>query len=195
MNEAAWVRQAVNGDMAAFRRLVETHHRRVYRLAYGLLQHHQDAEDATQEAFLRAYRALGGFDTSRPLANWLLTITANCCKSMLRRRSRRPMPVDGVEQLEARPDPLPPTELTAEVSRAVSRLRAEYRAVFLMYHDHGLSYADIARAIRRPEGTVKTWLHRARAEVMTELARRGMVPTDGDGHGLPTRKGTGRTAS
>ena len=196
MDEAAYVRRAIGGDMGAFRCLVEAFHRRVYRLAYGLLQHHQDAEDATQETFLRAYRSLGRFDTSRPLANWLLTIAANCCKSMLQRRSRRPLPVEGLEQVEtACPSTPDSRELARELRRALATLRTDYRLVFLMYHDHSLSYADIARAIRRPEGTVKTWLHRARADLMAELQRRGMIPTSGGSDGLPAGEGTGRTVS
>jgi len=190
MDEAAYVRRAVDGDMGAFRCLVEAFHQRVYRLAYGLLRHHQDAEDATQETFLRAYRALARFDTSRPLCNWLLAIAANCCKSMLRRRSRLPRPVDGMERAEADPTEPESRELARELRRALDRLRDDYRLVFLMYHDQALSYADIASVICRPEGTVKTWLHRARAEVMAELQRRGVIPVGGESHGMHSRETT-----
>lgn len=192
MSEAAWVRQALDGDMTAFRCLVAAFHRRVYRLAYGLLHHHQDAEDATQETFLRAYRALERFDTSRPLVNWLLAIAANCCKSMLKRRSRRPVLVERLDEADARPSCADARELTQELRRAVAELRPDYRVVFLMYHDQHLSYSEIAEATGRPEGTVKTWLHRARAELVTQLERRGMIPIGGESDGLPSREGTGR---
>ena len=68
------------------------------------------------------------------------------------------------------------TELLGEIHAAVNELRPEYRTVFVLFHEHGLPYEDVARILKRPVGTIKTWLHRARLEVLDSLQRRGMVP-------------------
>ena len=67
------------------------------------------------------------------------------------------------------------SELTREIQAAMHELRWEYRSVFVMFHDQGLPYEEIAEALEKPVGTVKTWLHRARLEVLDRLRRRGMV--------------------
>jgi RNA polymerase sigma factor (sigma-70 family) len=70
-------------------------------------------------------------------------------------------------------------ELVAEIQTALAELRPEYRAVFVLFHEQGQPYEDIAEALDRPVGTVKTWLHRARSEVLQRLRRRGMVGPEG----------------
>jgi RNA polymerase sigma-70 factor (ECF subfamily) len=142
-----------------------------------MLNHRQDAEDVTQETFLRALRAILGFDPSRPIRPWLLEIAANRCRTALAHRGRRPRldPVSAAhEHADPRSRPSDPDDLAGELSKAVNRLRPEYRAVFLLYHEQNLSYDEIARSLERPVGTVKTWLHRARAELAHDLASRGL---------------------
>jgi RNA polymerase sigma-70 factor (ECF subfamily) len=70
------------------------------------------------------------------------------------------------------------TEMVAEIRRALSGMRAEYQSVFVLFHEHGRSYEEIAAVHERPVGTIKTWLHRTRLEILTHLRRRGMVPTE-----------------
>lgn len=172
------VRQVRAGQPEAFRQLVERHWRRVYAVAYGMLGHRQDAEDAVQETFLRAYRSLDRFDTQRPLGAWLVTIAANCCRDQLSGRYRRPAPTDDLEDMAAPADSGSGQELREEVARAVRRLRPDFRVVFVLFHGQGLSYEEIAAALDKPTGTVKTWLHRARHEVLEELVRRGVLEAE-----------------
>ena len=88
---------------------------------------------------------------------------------------RRPELVDYLQDTLPGPAPDDSAELVAAVRTAVDALRTEYRTVFILYHDHGQAYDEIALALDRPVGTIKTWLHRARLEVLEHLQRRGMV--------------------
>jgi RNA polymerase sigma-70 factor (ECF subfamily) len=177
MDDPALVEAIRSGDQQATRLLVERYQGSVFGLCYRMLQHRQDAEDVTQETFLRALRAILGFDLARPIRPWLLEIAANRCRTALSVRGRRLQVVPG-GAVEEHADPRPlagdPDDLAGELNRAVSRLRPEYRTVFLLYHEQNLSYDDIARSLDRPVGTVKTWLHRARAELAADLGRRGL---------------------
>jgi len=177
MEDPALVEAIRSGDPQATRLLVERYQGLVYGLCFRMLNHRQDAEDVTQETFLRALRAILGFDAARPIRPWLMEIAANRCRTALSVRSRRPRPAP-IATAELHADPRPglndPDDLASELNLAVNRLRTEYRAVFLLYHEQNLSYEEISRSLDRPVGTIKTWLHRARAELAAELTRRGL---------------------
>jgi len=174
--DAALVRRCLAEDPAACRELVERFHREVYAVCRRLLAHAQDAEDVTQEVFLRVFRSLSRWDPSRPLRPWVLGIAVNRCRTWLGRRADRPEPVDYLhETADHRPGD-DTSELRAEIRAAVEALRDDYRAVFVLFHEHGQGYDEIAAVVGRPVGTVKTWLHRARIEVLDRLRSRGLVP-------------------
>ena len=164
-----------SGQADAVERLIARYQGVVLALCLRMLGHRQDAEDVVQETFLRAIRGLSGFDADRPLRPWLLGIAANRCRTALGRRGRRPLLADA---LADRPDPRPsladPDDVAGELNRALALLRPEYRAVVVLYHEQNLSYEDIGAALDRPVGTIKTWLHRARAELAADLSRRGV---------------------
>jgi RNA polymerase sigma-70 factor (ECF subfamily) len=163
------------GDPGAPRLLVERFQGVVFGLCLRMMGHRHDAEDVMQEAFLRALRGLPGFDRDRPLRPWLLGIAANRCRTALARRGRRPAPIDlADDRADHRPGLADPDDLAGELGRALERLRPEYRLVFALFHEQGLPYEEIGHAIGRPIGTVKTWLHRARAQLADDLARRGV---------------------
>ena len=175
MDDRALVEALRAGDPAAPRVLVERFEASVFGLCVRMMGHRQDAEDVMQETFLRALRAIRGFDGSRPLRPWLLGIATNRCRTALGRRSRRPIPVAAVvDHPDPRPGLVDADDLAGELERALGRLRPEYRAVLVMFHEQGLAYEDIAAALRRPVGTVKTWIHRARAEAAQLLVQRGV---------------------
>jgi RNA polymerase sigma-70 factor (ECF subfamily) len=159
------------------RELVDRFQPDVYGLCARLLRHTHDAEDVAQEVFLRVFRSLRKWDAGRPLRPWVIGITVNRCRTWISRRPRRPEPVDYLaETAAAGPAPDEGTELTAEIRSAVDDLRPDYREVFVLFHENGRAYEEIAEAVGRPVGTVKTWLHRARAEILNRLRRRGLVP-------------------
>jgi RNA polymerase sigma-70 factor (ECF subfamily) len=175
-DDAILVRRCLRGDDDAIHQLVNRFQADVYGLCVRLLQHRHDAEDVMQEVFLRVFRSLGGWDARRPLKPWIMGITVNRCRTWLAQRVRRPELVDYLQDTLPAPPVDDSSELMQEIERAVAELRLEYRTAFVLYHEQGQPYEDIARAMDRPVGTIKTWLHRARLEILERLRRRGMVP-------------------
>ena len=165
------------GDEAAMRRFVERYQGRVFALCWRMLQHRQDAEDAAQETFVRALRSLSQWDRSRPLEPWLLTVAANRCRSALARRQRRPpgLPLQDDDAPQYRDELQAARILTEEIHRSLDRMRAEYAQAFRLFHEEELSYTEIAEVFDCPLGTVKTWVHRARREILAHLTRRGVI--------------------
>jgi RNA polymerase sigma-70 factor (ECF subfamily) len=192
-DDATLVRRCLRGDAEAVRALVDRFQAEVYGLCLRLLAHRHDAEDVTQEVFLRVFRSLKRWDRSRPLRPWVMGIAVNRCRTWMAQRVRRPELADYLQETAAGPAPDDSAELLAEIRAAVAGLRPEYRSVFVLYHEHGQPYDEIAAALGRPVGTVKTWLHRARLEVLDHLKRRGMVAdeslTDRVHSGAPPREG------
>jgi RNA polymerase sigma-70 factor (ECF subfamily) len=175
IEEGGLVRRCLRGDPDAVRALVERFQGEVYALCTRLLQHRHDAEDVTQEVFLRVFRSLRRWDSQRPLKPWIIGITVNRCRTWLAQRSKRPQLIDYLPDVAPAPPADDSAELVQEIKSAVALLRPEYRGVFVLYHGHGHSYDEIAAALDRPVGTIKTWLHRARLEVLERLRQRGMV--------------------
>jgi RNA polymerase sigma factor (sigma-70 family) len=173
--EAALVRRCLRGEPEAIRSLVDRFQTDVFSLCVRLLSHRQDAEDVTQEVFLRIFRSLKRWDSARPLKPWIIGITVNRCRTWMSQRARRPGLADYLQETVAAPETDDAPELLSEIHAALGRLRPEYREVFVLFHEQGQPYDVIAEAVGRPVGTVKTWLHRARMEVLERLRERGMV--------------------
>lgn len=174
-DDALLVRRCLRGDAQATCDLVQRYQSEVYGLCVRLLHHYQDAEDVTQEVFLRVFRSLRRWDSKRPLRPWIMGITVNRCRTWMSQRAKRPELIEYLDDTAAGPVPDDAAELAREIRSALSHLRLEYRSAFVMFHERNLPYEDIAAALRRPVGTIKTWLHRARMEVLERLKRRGMV--------------------
>ncbi|MGE3820637.1 MAG: RNA polymerase sigma factor [Isosphaeraceae bacterium] len=174
-DDLALVEALLAGNPSAPGWLVQRFQADVFALCFRMMGHRQDAEDVAQETFLRALRGIQGFDTNRPVRPWLLGIAANRCRTALVKRARRPVLAESAEDREDhRPSLADPDDLAGELARALERLRPEYRTVFTLFHERNLPYEEIAQAVERPVGTVKTWLHRARAEMAAYLGRRGV---------------------
>ncbi|MCS7045343.1 MAG: RNA polymerase sigma factor [Gemmataceae bacterium] len=173
--DAQLVRRCLRGDPTAIRVLVERYQGDVLGLCLRLLHHRQDAEDVTQEVFLRVFRSLRRWDSRRPLRPWIMTIAVNRCKTWLTQRARRPELVEYLHETAAGPSQDDAGELAREVQEAMAQLRDDYRIVFTLFHEQGLAYEAIAAVVGKPVGTVKTWIHRARLEMLERLKRRGMV--------------------
>lgn len=173
--DAALVRRCLRGDPQAIRTLVDRFQPDVFGLCVRLLAHRHDAEDITQEVFLRIFRSMRRWDSSRPLKPWIMGIAVNRCRTWMSQRVRRPETVEHIQEIATAPASDDSAELLREIHSALSELRPEYREVFVLFHEQGLPYEDIGEALDRPVGTIKTWLHRARMEVLDRLRRRGMV--------------------
>jgi RNA polymerase sigma factor (sigma-70 family) len=173
--DASLVRGCLGGDAQAVRALVERFQPLVFGLCVRLLQNRHDAEDVSQEVFLRVFRSLKRWDATRPLKPWVMGITVNCCRTWAAQRKKQP---DAAPYLQdtapSRPED-DSVELVSEIQSALAAMRLDYRTVFVMFHEHGEPCEEIAKALDKPVGTVKTWLRRARIEVLNHLRRRGMV--------------------
>jgi len=175
MDDRALVEAIRCGDPDAPRRLIERYQGLIFGLCFRMLGHRHDAEDVMQETFVRALRGLSGFENERPLRPWLLGIAANRCRTALARRARRPTAVATTEDWpDHRPGTADADDLAGELQRALGRLRPDYLLVFALFHEQNLPYEEISQTMGRPVGTIKTWLHRARAELADHLSRRGV---------------------
>ena len=183
--EAEWARAATNGDKAAFGKLVERHKSSVFGLCYRLVGTTDEARDAAQEAFVRAYTGIGDFDARQPFGAWVLRIARNHCIDLLRRR--RPtlalVPENRGEDLDPGVAPEPQDhfalggeqsvqerEAQRDLDAAIAKLPPRYREVIALFHVQHKSYAEIAEALDVPMGTVMTWLHRARKSLKDQLS-------------------------
>ena len=174
--EAVLVRRCLRGDAQSIQTLVERFQSDVFGLCVRLLHHRHDAEDVAQEVFLRVLRSLKRWDNKRRLKPWIMGIAVNRCRTWMAQRARRPELADYLHETPAGREESEGNEMAREIEAAVRDLRPEYQSVFALFHDQGLPYEEIAQALRKPVGTVKTWLHRARLEVLERLRQRGMVP-------------------
>ena len=169
------VARAQQGDEAAFEQLVLSHQRYAFNLAYRVLGDYAEAEDVTQEAFVRAWRGLPGFRGQARFTTWLYRIVHNLCLNRLPRLRRELLQVEPLEDVLSNPDPAPPDrfetrERTAFLHTQLDQLPEKYRLVLTLRYLQDLSYAEIAVALGVPMGTVKTHLHRAR-RLLTEQLR------------------------
>lgn len=174
------VMRARGGDPESFRILVERHQRAAFVLAARILRSPEDAEDAAQEAFVRAWRALPAFRGDSGFATWLLRIVTRCAFDHLartRRRKGREMPLDEKME-EAIPDSgavVPPGRAELRLLRLVDTLPDMQRAVVALYYLQEHSVEEVARTLEIPVGTVKTHLHRARAALRGAWMREAAV--------------------
>jgi RNA polymerase sigma-70 factor (ECF subfamily) len=174
-DDATLVRHCLRNEPRAIRTLVEQFQDMVFGLCVRLLGHRHDAEDVTQEVFLRVFRSLRRWDAARPLKPWVLGIAVNRCRTVMGQRAKRPELVEYLQETVMASPADDSTELTREIQSALSQLRPEYRMAFVLYHDQGQPYDAIAEVLGRPVGTIKTWLHRTRLELLDMLRRRGLV--------------------
>lgn len=171
------IERCVAGEQSAMIALVERFQGQVFGLCYRMLGQRQDAEDVVQETFVRVLKNLHRWDPTREFEPWLLAIAGNRCRTALSVRKRRPSVELIADQLaDHTPDRSLVDTLSEEVSLALGQTRSEYREAFVLFHEQQLSYAEIAESMNVPLGTVKTWVHRARKELIEHLHRRGVVP-------------------
>ena len=177
------------GDASAWEEVVRAHTGRIYTLCYRFTGRAEDAQDVTQEVFVKAYRRLGQYDPAQSaLATWLTAIARHALVDFFRRsrNDRRTDSLDGVDPREegaARPidlleddAPGPDASLAARdaqrlVQAALGQLSPEYREVVILRDLQDMDYSEIAAAVGVPEGTVKSRISRGRAELARILAR------------------------
>ena len=177
MDETGLIRAAQQGDLTAFNRLVLAYQDLVYNQAYRMLGETEAADDATQDAFISAYKHIRSY-RGGSFKSWLLRIVTNACYDELRRRKRRPtqplepLDLEGNEEMESASwmvDPgespeqaLERTELDRALQHCLDDLPADFRTIVILVDIQGMDYTEAAEVIKTPLGTVKSRLARAR---------------------------------
>jgi RNA polymerase sigma-70 factor (ECF subfamily) len=184
-DDAALVTAARKGDREAFRVLVERHQGKAYAVALGMLKNRDDARDVVQDAFFMVWRSLAAFEGQSAFYTWLYRIVANLCIDQLRKGKRQVEYDDAREheedELAQESNILPQTagfhpgraleskQLGARIERALGELSPAHRAVILMREVEGLSYKEMAQAMRCSEGTIMSRLFHARKKMQQAL--------------------------
>ena len=163
MTDASLVRAVLEGNASAFTALVDRHARLCLRFATRMLGNREDAEDVTQEAFLRAYSALSRYDETIAFRTWLMTILVNRCRTALETRRRRDARViaDDVAVATAAAPAGADTALRDAIVRALDRLDAPYREAFLLKHVEQLSYDEMSKMTGAGMSALKMRVQRA----------------------------------
>ena len=173
LDDAGLVQRVRGGDLSAFERLVDRHRPVVIRVAARIVGS-GEAEDVSQDAFLRAFHRLARFRGDAPFRSWLLRITHNAALDHVRRRRAEPVDpeaLDTGEPSSARPpaDRLEVRERIERLERKLRGLNPQHRVVLVLRDAEGLSYEEIADITDTPLGSVKARLHRARGEFVEML--------------------------
>lgn len=187
MSDQDVVLEARAGRQAAYRELVRRYERPIFSLIYRMVRNREQAEDLSQETFVKALNAIESYRPEYKFSSWIFKIANNVSIDHLRRRELDTLSLDGsphaltpeaiqasalqlgdrqetaLEELEAK-------ELGGEIERAIATLRPEYRSCILLRHVEGRPYEEIATMLDLPLGTVKTYIHRARGELRQALA-------------------------
>jgi RNA polymerase sigma-70 factor (ECF subfamily) len=170
MDDAEAIKECQIGDREAFRHLVERYQKRAVAHAMAVLLNRDDAEDAVQEAFIDAYRAIGRFDTSRTFYEWFYVLLRNRCYKLTAKR-RPTENLDDVQLLAPQSPTLDDTRLALE--KALHSLTHEEREIVSLKYFSGLSYDELAAYLQIPRGTVMSRLFYARQRLQGKL--RGML--------------------
>jgi RNA polymerase sigma-70 factor, ECF subfamily len=164
----ACLQKALQGDDSAFTQLVEMYQTPVYNLCYRMLGNPQEAEDAAQESFWRAYKHIKRYDPQRSFATWLLSIAAHFCIDQQRRRKFQLIDLDeileiGIEDPQPNPEKISiKHELSADIQKELDKLHESDRAVLILRYWYEFSEDEICTALSLTKSAVKSRLHRAR---------------------------------
>ena len=187
--EAAFVRRLVAREETAFTELVTLYQGRVYALTFRMLGRREEARDVTQEVFVQVFRAIESFRGDAKLSTWLFRVAINLCKNRMKYHARRSasahQELDAVAETASlgraegvsvgsveRPDELVEgLQLEAVVRRAIDQVDAEFRRLVVLRDVEGLSYEEIAEVTGLARGTVKSRIHRGRAQLRERVER------------------------
>ena len=177
---------AQDGDESAFRELIRRYQRPIFSIIYRMVRDRELAEDLAQETFIKVLNAIDSYRPEHKFSSWIFKIANNAAIDHLRRRELETLSLEGapdaltterqeatalqvrdrtespLEELEAR-------ELGSQIEEAIAGLRPEYRSCIMLRHVEGRAYEEIAEILGLPLGTVKTYIHRARAELRDQL--------------------------
>jgi RNA polymerase sigma-70 factor, ECF subfamily len=186
VTEARLVAQALAGSQSAFEQIVRRYQRPVITLIARMVGDFSTAEDLAQETFVKAFRNLAAFDTTRRLSSWLFRIAHNTALDALRRSRPPVVPIEQAptesHRLAAEPsapasaDPVERAALGKAIAAGLAQLRPEQRSAMTLRYEESLSFEEIGRILGIPEATARSHVHRARKELSRLLAAAGWAP-------------------
>ncbi len=193
----ALIAQCLEGDQAAWEQIVRLHWRKVFNVAYKFVGSHEQAEDLTQEIFLKIFRSLDTFDRRANFQTWLVSVSRNLCidhyRSVRKERQTidRDVPAEDLAPAAVTASPLAALEnqdLASLLRRALQTLPQSLRVAVLLRDLQELSYLEIAERLNLPEGTVKSRINRGRRELARQIVRM----REAAGRGRPASHGPSR---
>ncbi len=180
--DIALVERARQGDFAAFEELVRRYRNDVFGLAFHFVRNREDAWDVSQEVFIKAHRSLGQFRGDASFKTWLMRITANQCKDVLKRGHLDTVAFDDTQEAEFAHSPVQSPDQSAEskelgeaILKALETLPYKHRTAFVLREFEGVSYEEMSRVMGCTIGTVMSRLFHARRKLQASLVRMGIV--------------------
>jgi len=181
------INRAKNGDIDSFEKLIGSHQKRVYNIAFKMLGNKEDASEMAQETFIKIFKSIKNFKEESTFSTWIYRITVNVCLDFIRKRKKNiNVSYDNTIKLDdsevhfqakdnsQRPDMIYENrELKRELDKAIEKLPPDQRIVVILKDIQGFSYIDIANFVKCPEGTVKSRLNRGRLALKEMLKRSG----------------------
>jgi RNA polymerase sigma-70 factor (ECF subfamily) len=174
------IQECLNGNQAAWETIVRQHWRKVFNVAYKFVGKHDEAEDLTQDIFLKIFKALDSFDRRANFQTWIISIARNLCidhyRSVRKERETIAREVDAGDLSPASTDASPlrqleQNDLREMLRRALDQLPVALKTAVVMRDLHELSYQEIAERLGLPEGTVKSRINRGRIELARQIRR------------------------
>ena len=182
VGEARIVAQALAGSQSAFEQIVRRYQRPIISLISRMTGDRALAEDLAQETFVKAFRSLAAFDTTRRLSSWLFRIAHNTAIDAMRRARPPQVPIETVplaaDGPDEPPDPVERQELGHALEAALDALRPDQRAAIVLRYENGLSFDEIGTILGVPEVTARSHVHRARKELARLLTASGWAPAE-----------------
>ena len=174
------IQRCLDGDQVAWETIVRTHWRRVFNIAYKFVGRHDQAEDLTQDVFLKLYKSLDTFDRRANFQTWLISVSRNLCidhyRAVRKERETINRDVDPADYAPASPDTRADTQLELRdrvklLRRALDKLAPTLRTAVMLRDIQELTYQEIADRLHLPEGTVKSRINRGRTELARQIQR------------------------
>jgi RNA polymerase sigma-70 factor (ECF subfamily) len=173
--DICWINRIKNGKKNEYSNIVKKYKNGIYSFIFRMVRNQEDAMDLAQETFIKAYNNLDTFKVEHSFKSWLYTIASHHTIDFLRKKKHMKKVEledrDGTESYVSPVDRLINDEKIKRLNRAVNGLKESYRMAIILKHKRGMSVKEISEIMGVPQGTVKTWLHRARAELRKKIGQ------------------------
>src|SRR5688572_8618964 len=169
-NDTELIAQSINGNQLAYAELIDRYKNALYRHCFAIVKDEDAAEDIAQDSFVTAYYKLASYNAAFKFSTWLFKIATNKGLNYLKRGRRQQPMGDAAQDLIVSELPGPErAALHSELEAAISRLRPQYRTAVRLHYWQGMKYGEVAEMLSVSEGTVKSWLNRAKVQLRKEL--------------------------